>query len=138
MGGSEAAGLGFNPIAKAKIGIQSDEKQPVSPARRQNAGPALEDDWWVVFRCRTYLPRKPLRPAGRTNKKGHLFPGALFDSIQNDQATDGASSAVMSITTGSSSGTSTKAFTLMFRCKSKPVPAGMMWPMMTFSLKPRR
>ena len=75
---------------------------------------------------------------GAPNKKGHLFPGALFDSIQNDQATDGASSAVMSITTGSSSGTSTKAFTLMFRCKSKPVPAGMMWPMMTFSLKPRR
>ena len=35
---------------------------------------------------------------GAPNKKGHLFPGALFDSIQNDQATDGASSAVMSIT----------------------------------------
>lgn len=125
MGRSEAAGLGFNPIARPKIGIQSGEKQPVSPARRQNAGLALEDDRWVVFCCRPHLPRKPLRPDGR-NKKGHLFPGALFNSIQNDQATDGASSAVMSITTGSSSGTSTKAFTLMLRWRSKPVPAGMM------------
>ena len=71
---------------------------------------------------------------------GHPSPGALGVDRPGPkaQAAVGASSAVMSITAGSSSGTSTSGLTLMLRCRSKPVPAGMMWPMMTFSLKPRR
>ena len=132
MGESEAAGLGFNPIAKAETGIQPGEKQPVSPpVATESRARACGERLLVLQHSRTAAPC-------RDHKKGHLFPGALSDSIQSGQATEGASSAVMSITAGSSSGTSTKAFTLMFRWRSKPVPAGMMWPMMTFSLKPRR
>lgn len=49
MGESEAAGLGFNPIAKAEIGIQPGEKQPVSPPVQQNAGLEIEGERLLVF-----------------------------------------------------------------------------------------
>lgn len=132
MGDFRPARLGLNPTAGFKIGIQVRQKQRVSRGRAPRNHAATH---WIGEK--PSLTGHDESPAGQ-KKTGHPLPSALFHENRIDQATEGASSAVMSITAGSSSGTSTSAFTLMLRCRSKPVPAGMMWPMMTFSLKPRR
>ena len=109
MGDFRPARLGLNPTAGFKIGIQVRQKQRVS------RGSAPRNDattHWIGEK--PSLTGHDESPAGQ-KKTGHPLPSALFHENRFDQATEGASSAVMSITAGSSSGTSTSAFTLMLR-----------------------
>jgi hypothetical protein len=124
MGGSGGGPTWVPSGRHPQIGIQPLPAQPFCPTDRGAA-----------------VGGAPMRGSHQSlQQTGHPSPGALGvdRSGPKAQAAVGASSAVMSITAGSSSGTSTSGLTLMLRCRSKPVPAGMMWPMMTFSLKPRR